>query len=332
MSISRSPDVTPDSPSRQDGGPPPGPEGMVWAGLPLIWLGGTVFWWGLAFPPVAGEPPGWVAAIQAVCFGAKPGELPAMYGWGALIAPPLAMLGVMMAGWGREVAAGLRALTRRAPGRALVGMLALVLVAQSGWVAWRITERVLRAAAVSPIEAAFGPDAARYQPRTKEPLPEHYPRLNRPAPPFRLVDQQGRRVNEAVFRGRVTFLTFAYGQCATVCPVVVTNIVRAVKDSGMRKPRVVVISLDGWRDTPSSLPGIMERWNMPAGSRLLTGTPVELIEVLKRYEVAWSRNERTGEIDHVALVYVLDEAGRIAYELNNPPVPWLVEAARRAGS
>lgn len=75
-------------------------------------------WWGLAFPPFPGEQPEWLAAVQAVCFGNLPGELPAPYGWGALIVSPLAMLAALVVGWGGEMGkAGRHAISAHGSGR-----------------------------------------------------------------------------------------------------------------------------------------------------------------------------------------------------------------------
>ena len=57
--------------------------------------------------------------------------------------------------------------------------------------------------------------------------------------------------------GRVTLLTFAYGHCQTVCPGLLASLRSQVKPGG---PRLVVVSLDPWRDTCGSLKGLAEHW------------------------------------------------------------------------
>lgn len=295
---------------------PPAARPLI-ALLPLLWLVGSMGWWGLAFPPLPSEPPEWLAAVQAVCFGNRPGELPAPYGWGALIVSPLAMLAALVVGWGGEIREGWAVWGRLPWGRAVAMLAGMAVVIQAGWVTWSIGARLL-----SPADP--------WQPVASGPMPPDYSRLNRAAPSFTLRNQHGEQISLGKFRGKVIFLTFAFGHCTTVCPTVLKNVEAAVKRSGSLEPEVVVISLDAWRDTPSVLAGIMRKWNLPPTMHLLSGSPWEVNEVLDALNVGRRRDERTGQIDHAALVYVLDAQGSLAYGLLNPTVGWLVEAARRA--
>lgn len=285
--------------------------------LLLLWLAATMAWWALAFPPLpqGGAPPEWLARLQSVCFGSAPGGGPAGYGWGMLAAGPLGMLGVMLAGWGNEVRAGLHGLASRPAGRIVLGVLAVAVAVEVGWIGWR-ANALNRGAAVP---------AARQQA-----MPADYARLNRPAPPLRLTDQDGRTVALADYRGRVVLLTFAYGHCTMVCPTIVANVGSALRQRPESALDALVVSMDPWRDRPGGLAALAERWNAPANLRVLSGDVPRVLHVLDAYDVAMRRDEDTGEIDHAALVYVIDPQGRIAYALLNPSPRWLLEAARRA--
>jgi protein SCO1 len=140
-----------------------------------------------------------------------------------------------------------------------------------------------------------------------------YPRLNHPGPALRLVDQRGQVVTLEQFRGRPVIVTFAYGHCETVCPVVVEEVLRARERLGQSAPAVVVVTLDPWRDTPARLPALVTRWNLPGESTVLSGTVAEVEAALDRWNVGRSRDPRTGEITHPNLVYIVDANGRIAY-------------------
>lgn len=191
------------------------------------------------------------------------------------------------------------------------------LIAQAGWVAFSIG-----ALLVSPGEP--------WRPVARGPMPAGYLRINRPAPTFALNDQHGNRLSLDDLHGKVAFLTFAFGHCATVCPTVLKNVEAAMNRSRALAPKAIVITLDAWRDSPSALAGIMRKWNLPPTMHLLSGHPMQVNQVLDSFQVGRRRDELTGQIDHAALVYVLDGQGRIAYALLNPTVAWLAEAARRA--
>lgn len=281
------------------------------------WLAVTLVWWALAFAPLP-APASWLARVRAVCFGTLPDGLPDTWGWGGLIVSPLAMLGLLLAVWGSDLARELRRLGRSGAGRIALAILFGVPFAGAAWVAARVVEaRQMRFDIASPALGA---------------LPAHYPRGLAPAPPLGLVDQRGERVDVADLEGRPVLVTFAFAHCRTVCPVVVRTVRQAaslVPDEG---PAVVVVSLDPWRDTPSSLPSLLAAWeltDLPA--HVLSGEVDVVLGVLAAWNMPIQRDPQTGDIAHPALVAVLDREGRLAYTFHNPPVPWVVEAVRRLG-
>lgn len=290
--------------------------------LPLLlfaaWWAITLAWWGLAFAAVTPATPPWLARTQFVCFGTLANGLPDSYGWARLALVPLAMLAPLLAVHGRGLARGLARLRAGTPGRvALVALAALTLL-EVGWVGQRVWSGLRSEAARTALPSA------------PEPLPAHYPRLNRPAPDFRLVDQRGAAVALSDLRGQVVYLTFAFAHCNATCPVTVRSLVLAAQDDPALGARPVVVSLDPWRDTPSALPGAAARWGLEGSGYLLTGSVAQVLGILARYEFPSARDERTGDLSHPALVYVIDREGRIAYLFNNPPPDWIVAAGRRA--
>jgi len=286
--------------------------------LLLLWILSTLTWWVLAFPPGLAVPPEWLSRVQSVCFGSDSDGIPAPYGWGTLIAGPLGMLAVLVAGWGVELRRAFTRLGAFSLGRLLIVLLAAGLALEAGWVIWRVGNLMAFRSARDTFQQVDGA------------LPDHYPRLDKPAPPFRLVNQSGKEVSLEQLRGRVVYLTFAFGNCATVCPLIIRNVDTAANQSAELNPQIVVISLDAWRDRPSQLESIRIKWGLPENSLLLSGDIVEVNDVLDRYEVMRARNEKTGDVDHASQVYVLDPRGHIAYALLNPPPAWLAEAGRRA--
>jgi cytochrome oxidase Cu insertion factor (SCO1/SenC/PrrC family) len=78
-------------------------------------------------------------------------------------------------------------------------------------------------------------------------------------------------------------------------------------------PRVVLLTLDPWRDTPSRLPHLAREWKLGSDASVLSGSVEEVNAALDRWGVVRERDPSTGELAHPPLVYVLDASGRIAF-------------------
>jgi protein SCO1/2 len=262
----------------------------------------TAAWWAFALWPVPGETPAWLARARFVCFNVGPSGLPDASGWLLLIGQPVGMFAVLMAIWGSAVRAGMRRLAGRASGRALLAACAAALL-------------LGLAAAGARVAGARG-DGAPFA--LDEAPPATYPRLDRPAPALGLVDQSGARLESEHLRGRPALVTFAFAHCEAVCPAVVRQVLEAQRelraaDDASRVPRVVVVTLDPWRDTPSRLPALAKDYEIGADGFVLSGEVDEVNALLDRWNVARSRDTQTGDVGHPPLVYVLDADGRIAF-------------------
>jgi cytochrome oxidase Cu insertion factor (SCO1/SenC/PrrC family) len=271
----------------------------------------TVSWWGLALWPAA-DAPAWLVLTRETCFGTAATGLPDAGGWLALSGQPLGMLLVLGAGWGDDVKAGLRALTNRVSGQLVVGASAALLLAGVLGVIVRVRVADARPFASSPTEAVAG----------------QLNRLNDAAKPISLVDQSGRTVALEQFRGRPVIVTFAYAHCQTVCPVLVSEVLGARDALAAPKPVVLIVTLDPWRDTPSRLASMAERWGASGDVHVLSGAPDSVERVLNAWRVPRARNERTGDLSHPSVVYVLGPDGRIAYVVDGsaPLIRAAVEA------
>jgi len=293
--------------------------------LPLALLGlclaTTSLWWWVAFPPVTDTPPAWLSSLQSICLGTLPDGSPAAYGWGLLFTTPLGMFSVLWVGWGKEIWPALRRMGSLATGKAALGLVVVALAGQAVWVTWRLAD--------------FGAPEPLAMLSATEPMPEAYPRGTRSAPVFSLVDARGQLLSLEHWRGEVVLMTFVFGECTTVCPLLAARLSETLATESQRATPLpnlkgVVITLDPWRDTPGALAGLTRKWNLPPAATLLSGTVREVTRVLDAYQVVRRRDGKTGEIDHVPLVYVIDPEGRLAYTLLNPTPAWMAEAAHRA--
>jgi protein SCO1/2 len=234
---------------------------------------------------------------RETCFGTARTGLPDAGGWLVLVGQPLGMLLVLFAGWGADVRAGLAGVSRHVAGQLAVGAVAAAIVAGMLGAVVRVRVADARPFASSPTEALAG----------------QLNRLNDQAKPLTLVDQHGRTVALEQFRGRPVLVTFAYAHCETVGPTLVREVLGARDQLGARAPAVLIVTLDPWRDTPSRLPSMAERWGASGDVHVLGGAPEEVERVLNAGRIPRARNERTGDVSHPSVVYVVGADGRIAY-------------------
>jgi protein SCO1 len=265
-------------------------------------VGTTVVWWALALWPVPDGGPDWVLRTRAVCFGTTDSGLPAVEGWLLLIFQPMAMTIALLMGWGASTREALAILVRTIPGRLVTGVTVLVLVLGAGGTVVRVAE-AMNAGQVL-LEAPTG-------------LPGDHPRVDGEAPSaLALVDQSGAELSLAAYRGRPVLVTFAFARCETVCPVLVREVLEAQRlapEAGADRPAVVVLTVDPWRDPPSRLAHVANKWSLPRDGHVVSGAVDVVLSELAAWQVSIQRDERTGDVVHPTLVYVLDHAGRIAF-------------------
>ncbi len=259
----------------------------------------TVSWWALALWPVDAAAPEWVLRTREVCFGSTPSGLPNMGGWILLVGQPMGMVALLAAIWPVELRTGLVRLLSRTAGQLAAGAIVAALVAGLGGVAARVS-----GASVEAFSAGSDRDRA-----------AALTRVDDQPPAMSLIDQAGETVTLASFRGRPVLVTFAFAHCETICPLVVSDVAAAAARLVDEAPVLLVVTLDPWRDTPSRLAAIANDWRLTGEARVLSGDPVVVERVLNAWRIPRVRNERTGNLSHPSLVYVIDRDGRIAYAL-----------------
>jgi protein SCO1/2 len=280
----------------------------------VLWLVATLGWWAFAFLP-SPSPPAWLAAARVACFGTMERGLPDAAGWMMLALAPASLLTTIVVLWGRQLVPALRTAVRGRAGRVLLVSLAAIAIVESSWVAARIqTARTLETWTPGPL--------------ADEPLPAAYPRDARPAPGFTLLDQRGATVSLTALRGRPVVVSFVFAHCQTLCPFIVATLKRGAPADAA----VLLVTLDPWRDTPSALAGIAARWELPDNFHVLSARAVDdAARVAAAYGVTAARDERTGDIVHPGLVFLIDREGQLAYTFANPPAAWVREAFERLG-
>jgi cytochrome oxidase Cu insertion factor (SCO1/SenC/PrrC family) len=255
----------------------------------------------LALAPTPESSPEWLLVTREVCFGSLPERLPSAQGWISLAAP-IPMLVALLAICGGELRQQMSRL--RHSFRVILVMLPLFTL---GYTALRVAQEWPTA---MPDPAAL-------------PMSPDHPVLDLELPEFQLTDQDGQVFEGENLQGRVTVLTFAYAHCATVCPLLLQTM------RELESPYKVVVTLDPWRDTCGNLASIAATWNL-GSTRVLSGDPAQVALLTAALNVPVTRDEKTGEIFHPSLVFVLDKRGRVAYGFTDPNQAWLEEAVSRA--
>jgi len=275
--------------------------GRAWTALSglVVILAITASWWCLALWPVGPATPVWLLRTRAVCFGPTNNDLPNAGGWLLLIAQPLGMLLVLTTVWTAELRAGFALAMRRVAGQVLVGISAAGILAGLAAAGARV---------LASTDRGFSAGADRE-------LASQLTRVNDEAPALALVDQHGETVSLDALRGQPVLVTFAYAHCETVCPLLVSDVLAAQRRLAERPTAVIIVTLDPWRDTPSRLDSIASAWNLQSDAHLLSGPAVSVERTLNAWRVPRVRNEKTGDLSHPAVVYVISPEGRIAYVL-----------------
>lgn len=132
--------------------------------------------------------------------------------------------------------------------------------------------------------------------------------------PFELTNQDGKRVSDQDFRGKLMLIYFGYTFCPDVCPAGLQVIAGALDKLGAKADQVtpVFISLDPERDTPAKLKEYLSSFS----GRIvgLTGTPDDIAKVAKEYRAYYKKvpdpkHPADYTVDHTSIIYIMDRDG-----------------------
>jgi len=155
-------------------------------------------------------------------------------------------------------------------------------------------------------------------------------RRRRPVPDFRLTDQHGRTVTQAVMQGKWTVLFFGYTHCPDYCPTTLAALRSALHRLEHEDPQladriqVIFVSLDPFRDTPALLNDYIAYFDPHFIAA--TGSPAELQRLSRLMGIHYdyidtATGASTGDIlhaprgdyavDHTGDFYVFDAHARL---------------------
>jgi len=135
--------------------------------------------------------------------------------------------------------------------------------------------------------------------------------------PFSLVDQDGKPVTDADFRGEYMLVYFGFTYCPDICPselVKMDRIVSTVDKSVGPVVRPIFISVDPRRDSVSQLKYYARDFHPRMAC--LTGTPGQVAQAAKAYRVYFNNADQDDEedmdylVDHSIVIYLMDKEGK----------------------
>jgi protein SCO1/2 len=134
--------------------------------------------------------------------------------------------------------------------------------------------------------------------------------------PFQLIDQNGKKVSDADFRGRFMLIYFGYSFCPDVCPTTLGVMAQALDKLGNDRIVPVFITIDPARDTPK----VLKQYMAAFGPRFvgLTGDDAAIEKVEKAYRVYArkrpldpARPDGNYAMDHSSVMYLVGPDGKV---------------------
>ncbi|MBX3524548.1 MAG: SCO family protein [Xanthobacteraceae bacterium] len=137
--------------------------------------------------------------------------------------------------------------------------------------------------------------------------------------PFQLVDQNGKTVTDADFRGKPFLVFFGFTHCPDICPTTLFEVSEVFNRLGVDAEKVsaIFITVDPERDTPEKLKLYLSSFHPRISG--LSGTNEQIEAVKKAYYVYAKRVPLEGggyTMDHTAIVYLMDKNGKFIAPFN----------------
>jgi protein SCO1/2 len=150
--------------------------------------------------------------------------------------------------------------------------------------------------------------------------------------PFQLTDQNGRTVTERDFAEKPFLVFFGYTHCPDVCPTTLFDVSEVLRALGpdADKTAALFITVDPERDTPATMKDYLSSFDPHL--RGLTGNQAAIDAVTKAYRVYSKKVPLDAggyNMDHTALVYLMDKQGRFVAPFNLKQRPEESAAALR---
>jgi protein SCO1/2 len=97
-------------------------------------------------------------------------------------------------------------------------------------------------------------------------------------PPFKLIDQDGKVIDQSVVKNKIYVASFFFTRCGTICPRISSQLTR-VQDIFINNPNIIFLShtVDPEHDRPAQLKAYAQKYNaIPGRWYFLTGSKTDI--------------------------------------------------------
>jgi len=137
--------------------------------------------------------------------------------------------------------------------------------------------------------------------------------------PFQLVNQDGKTVTDADFRGKPLLVFFGFTHCPDICPTTLFEVSEIFNRLGNDADKVnaIFVTVDPERDTPEKLKLYLSSFHSQISA--LSGSEAQIEAIKKAYFVYAKRVPLEGggyTMDHTSVVYLMDKQGKFIAPFN----------------
>jgi protein SCO1/2 len=146
----------------------------------------------------------------------------------------------------------------------------------------------------------------------------------KPIADFQLTAQDGKPFRLSALHGRPALVFFGFAHCPDVCPLALQKLSALQKSAAkeMKGVRVVMISIDGDRDTPQAMRDYLHAFSPDFIG--LTGPVADVREIAAHFSATFFKDAPKSDgdytVEHTARVFALDRKGRLRAELYDASV------------
>jgi protein SCO1/2 len=133
---------------------------------------------------------------------------------------------------------------------------------------------------------------------------------------FTLTGQDGQPVAFHDLRDQTVLVFFGFTHCQSVCPPTMQKLLQVVRgfEPPSTAPTVVMISVDGERDTPQAMKQFLSTYDPRFLG--LTGPPAEVRRIAEQFSAVFFKgmpNDTAGgyDVEHTSQVYLVDAEGKL---------------------
>ena len=150
-------------------------------------------------------------------------------------------------------------------------------------------------------------------------LPAEKTRPSSVGGPFELMNQDGKTVTDADFRGKPLLIFFGFTHCPDICPTTLFEVSEVFNRLGAdaEKANAVFVTVDPERDTPEKLKLYLSSFHPRISA--LSGSEAQTEAIKKAFFVYAKRVPLEGggyTMDHTSIVYLMDKQGQFIAPFN----------------